>query len=57
MTQQDVSPASTQTIATLSPGTYRVTVWHPRLRGNGNEAVQTIKIAPGSTTRLSIELR
>ncbi|KUR71667.1 plastocyanin/azurin family domain protein [Novosphingobium fuchskuhlense] len=41
----------------LAPGTYRVTVWHPRLRGNGNEAVQTIKIAPGSTTRLSIELR
>lgn len=41
----------------LAPGTYRVTVWHPRLRGNGNEAVQTIMIVPGTPARLTIDLR
>lgn len=41
----------------LAPGTYRVTVWHPRLRGNGNEIVETITIAPGTPARLTIELR
>lgn len=41
----------------LPSGTYRVTVWHPRLRGSGNEQVQTLTIAPGTPARLTIELR
>lgn len=41
----------------LAPGTYRVTVWHPRLRGSENEAVKTLTIAPGSPARLTVELR
>lgn len=41
----------------LPSGTYRVTVWHPRLRGSGNETVQTLTIAPGTPARLTIELR
>jgi len=41
----------------LAAGTYRVTVWHPRLRGSGNETVQTLTIAPGTPARLTIELR
>ncbi|GEO00453.1 methylamine utilization protein [Novosphingobium sediminis] len=41
----------------LAPGTHRVTVWHPRLRGSGNETVQTLTIASGNPARLTIELR
>lgn len=41
----------------LAPGTYRVTLWHPRLRGSGNEAVQTVTITPGAPARLTLELR
>lgn len=41
----------------LPRGTYRVTVWHPRQRGNGNETVQTIAITPGTPARLTIDLR
>lgn len=41
----------------LAPGTYRITVWHPRLRSGANEAVQTLTIAPGTPARITIELR
>ncbi len=41
----------------LAPGTYRVTVWHPRLRSDGNEAVETLTIVPGAPARLTIHLR
>jgi hypothetical protein len=41
----------------LAPGSYRATIWHPRLRGSNNEAVQTVTIAPGGPAREKIELR
>ncbi len=41
----------------LAPGTYRVTLWHPRLRAAGNEAVQTVTITPGTPARLTLDLR
>lgn len=41
----------------LAPGTYRVTLWHPRLRGSGNEAIQTVTMSPGAPARLTLELR
>jgi hypothetical protein len=41
----------------LAPGTYRITLWHPRLRGSGNETLQTVTIIPGAPARLTIELR
>jgi hypothetical protein len=41
----------------LSPGSYRVTVWHPRLRSPMNEMVQTVVFAPGLPVRLTIEER
>lgn len=41
----------------LAPGTYRVTLWHPRLRGSNNEAVQTVTITPGAPARITLELR
>ena len=41
----------------LAPGTYRATIWHPRLRGSSGETVQTVTSAPGGPARLTIELR
>jgi hypothetical protein len=41
----------------LAPGTYHATIWHPRLRGSNNEAVQTVTIAPDGLARVTIELR
>lgn len=41
----------------LAPGTYRLTIWHPRLRGSANELVQTVTIKPNAPARLAIELR
>jgi hypothetical protein len=41
----------------LAPGTYSATIWHPHLRGNNNETVQTITITPGAPARMTIELR
>ena len=52
MTQQDVSPASTQTIATLSPGTYRVTVAAVNSNGSSVEVA-----APGVSIPSSAGVR
>ena len=41
----------------LAPGTYRATIWHPRLRSGNNEALQTVTIKPNAPARLTIELR
>ncbi|WP_298194757.1 carboxypeptidase regulatory-like domain-containing protein [Novosphingobium sp.] len=41
----------------LAPGSYRVTIWHPRLRSNSGETVQTVTIAPGTPARVTIEMR
>lgn len=41
----------------LAPGTYRVTIWHPRLRGAANEQAQSVGFAPGQAVRVKIEER
>lgn len=41
----------------LEPGSYRVTIWHPRLLAGGNEIAQTVTIAPGMPARVTINLR
>lgn len=41
----------------LAPGTYRVTIWHPRLRGAANEQAQSVVFAPGQTVRVKIDER
>lgn len=41
----------------LAPGTYRVTIWHPRLRGAANEQAQSVVFAPGQAVRVKIEER
>jgi hypothetical protein len=41
----------------LPPGSYRVTLWHPRLRSAGNETLQTIAITPGAPARVTLDLR
>lgn len=45
------------TIEGLAPGSYRITIWHPRLLAAGNESVQTVTIAPGMPVRVTIDLR
>ena len=41
----------------LAPGSYRVTIWHPRLRAATNEMVQTVVFAAGQPARVTIEER
>lgn len=41
----------------LAPGSYRVTIWHPRLRAATNELVQTVVFAPGQRARVTIDER
>jgi hypothetical protein len=41
----------------LAPGSYRVTIWHPRLRAAANELVQTVVFAPGQPSRVVIDER
>ncbi len=41
----------------LGAGTYRVTVWHPQLRGAANEQVQTVTVRAGEPLRLVIATR
>lgn len=41
----------------LAPGTYRVSIWHPRLRNGNNETVETVTVAPGTLARLTVALR
>jgi hypothetical protein len=41
----------------LAAGSYRVTIWHPRLRAAANEMVQTVVLAPGQPARVTIEER
>ncbi|MFM9937070.1 MAG: carboxypeptidase regulatory-like domain-containing protein [Novosphingobium sp.] len=41
----------------LSPGSYQVTIWHPRLRAATNETVQTVLYTPGQPARVTIDER
>ena len=41
----------------LAPGSYRITIWHPRLRGAANETGQTVVFAPGKPARVTMEER
>jgi plastocyanin len=41
----------------LGPGSYRVTVWHPRLRGADNVLTQTVTARPGQPIAISVPVR
>ncbi len=41
----------------LDQGSYRVTIWHPKLRAAGNETAQTVVFAPGQPARVTIDER
>jgi hypothetical protein len=41
----------------LAPGSYRVIIWHPRLRAAANEIAQTVVFAPGQPARVTIDER
>ncbi len=41
----------------LVPGSYRVTIWHPRLRTATNETVQTVVFTAGQPARVTIDGR
>lgn len=45
------------TIRSLGPGSYSVTVWHPRLRGTDNVAVQAVTAKAGQTTVINVPVR
>lgn len=44
-------------IRSLGPGTYNVTVWHPRLRGTDNTHVQTVTAKAGQTVVINVPVR
>ena len=41
----------------LAAGTYRATIWHPRLRSANGETAQTITFTPNAPARVTIALR
>ena len=41
----------------LGPGTYQITVWHPRLRGPDSEMHLTLKVAGTSPNRITVPVR
>lgn len=41
----------------LGPGSYNVTVWHPRLRGTDNVSVQTVTAKAGQAMVISVPVR
>lgn len=44
-------------IAGLGHGQYRVTVWHPLLRGNNNELTQNVRAISGQVVRIQVAIR
>lgn len=44
-------------IRSLGPGSYSVTVWHPRLRGTDNVSVQTVTVKAGQAVVISVPVR
>ena len=41
----------------LGPGTYHLTIWHPRLRGPDNEMRMTLKVAGTEPNRITVPVR
>jgi plastocyanin len=44
-------------IAGPGQGEYRVTIWHPKLRGANNEVTQTVRAVSGQTLRVQVSVR